>query len=214
MMIPKKIHIVWVGDESKRPDKMIDSWRAKNPSWNIVVWGNRELKKIKWINKKHIQEMSGTGRLCGVADLMRYEILFNHGGFAVDADSYCIKGLEDWLFDSQICVGMENEIVRPGLIANGYLASEPDSVLMAELIMGLNNKKTVTDNLPWITTGPMFLTEKVRELEYSNITYWPSHYFIPEHFTGQCYLGKGHVFANQVWGSTKKINNDLYKVIF
>lgn len=212
MKIPKIIHIVWIGDETKTPWQMIETWKLQNPLWKVVVWNNASLKKTKWLNQKHINAMINTGRLCGAADIMRYEILFTHGGFAVDADSVCIRPLEEWLFDSQVCASMENEIARPGLIANGYLASEPHSALIAELVMRLKKKKTVTDNLPWIVTGPKFLTDTVRELEYANISCWPSHYFIPEHFTGQKYLGQGHRFARQLWGTTRNINNVLANI--
>ena len=51
----------------------------------------------------------------GVADMMRWEILDQHGGFAVDADSICIRPLEDWLFEPRIFACWENEIARPGL---------------------------------------------------------------------------------------------------
>ncbi|AIR61174.1 glycosyltransferase [Cedecea neteri] len=209
MKIPKIIHIVWIGDESKTPRKMIDTWRKLNPAWRVVVWGNTELRKTRWINRTHINAMVSARRWCGAADIMRYEILFNHGGFAVDADSVCTRPLEDWLFDSQVCASMENERVRPGLVANGYLAAEPQSALMAELVMGLAKKTTVLDDLPWIVTGPKYLSDTLSRLAYANITYWPSHYFIPEHFTGQRYLGHGHVFSNQIWGTTKGMNDRL-----
>lgn len=214
MKIPKIIHIVWIGDETKEPHQMIDTWKKQNPSWKVMVWNNTALKKTKWINQKHINAMISKGWMCGAADIMRYEILFNHGGFAIDADSVCTRPLEEWLFDSQVCASMENEIVRPGLIANGYLASEPRSALMAELITRLTKKETVTDNLPWIVTGPKYLTDTIKELGYSNITYWPSHYFIPEHFTGHKYLGNGHIFSNQLWGTTRNINDKLSEVVF
>lgn len=138
MRIPKTIHIVWIGDEAKTPRQMIDTWKQSNPTWNVVVWNNAALKKTKWINQKQINEMWKAGRMCGVADIMRYEILFNHGGFTVDADSVCTRPLEDWLFDSQVCASMDNEISRPGLIANGYMAAEPRAALLAELIMKIS----------------------------------------------------------------------------
>jgi mannosyltransferase OCH1-like enzyme len=212
MRIPKIIHIVWIGDEQKTPREMIHTWRKFNPEWIVKIWGNHELKTVKWINQKHINAMVAANRMCGAADIMRYEILFHHGGFTVDADSVCLRPLEDWLFDSQVCASMENEMVRPGLVANGYLAAESRAALIAELIMELGRRKTVLDDLPWRVTGPLLLSETINRLKYSNITLWPSHYFIPEHFTGQRYLGKGHVFARQIWGSTKGLNDQLVNI--
>ncbi|MDZ7277296.1 glycosyltransferase [Pantoea eucrina] len=209
MKIPRTLHIVWIGDESKIPARLIASWRDLNPGWQVKVWGNAELASTAWINRAHIDSMLSAARYEGAADMMRYEILFHHGGFAVDADSLCIKPLEDWLFDSQVCASMENEHARPGLIANGYLAAEAKSALIAELIMAIERKQSVTQNLPWLETGPFLLTQTVLRLGYSNLTCWPSHYFIPEHFSGKNYLGSGHVFARQMWGTTLGIQNAL-----
>ena len=108
-MIPKKLHIVWVGDESKRPDNCISTWVRLNPDWEIRVWGNADLAKESWRNAKHIVDMSSR-ELNGVADLMRYEILYYHGGFAIDADSVCVKPLEDWLLNAPEFTCWENEI--------------------------------------------------------------------------------------------------------
>lgn len=211
MNIPKVIHMVWIGDESRRPDTLINSWRDKNPEWKIKVWGNRELAGTRWINHAHIKSMKPSS-LAGVADMMRYEILLREGGFAVDADSYCTRPLADWLFDSQVCVSWENELVRPGLLANGYLAAEPEAALISEVVLSIKNKASVVDKLPWETTGPQMLTDTVNRLNYANITRWPSHYFIPHHFTGTKYLGSGHVFAYQLWGTTRDINDQLVDV--
>ncbi|MBV8662591.1 MAG: glycosyltransferase family 2 protein, partial [Hyphomicrobiales bacterium] len=37
--IVRTIHVVWIGDETRRPDNCIDTWRDQNPDWRVVVWG-------------------------------------------------------------------------------------------------------------------------------------------------------------------------------
>ena len=59
--------------------------------------------------------------LNGVADIMRYEILFNEGGIALDADSLCLRPLEDWVLESAAFAAWEHEHIRPGLIAAGAM---------------------------------------------------------------------------------------------
>ncbi|KAA8673192.1 glycosyltransferase family 32 protein [Pantoea dispersa] len=209
MKMPKIMHIVWVGNESRMPREMIESWRSFNPDWKVKVWGNSEVKSTRWINHKHLHTMLKARYYCGAADIMRYEILFRQGGFALDADSFCLRPLEDWLFDSQICASMENERARPGMIANGYLAAEAQAALLAEIIMAIGAKEDVLADQPWKMTGPQLLTDTINRLRYNNLTLWPSHYFIPRHFSGEEYLGSGHVFGHQVWGTTYKINDVL-----
>lgn len=43
-MIPRTFHFIWVGDESRRPDNCIDTWRAAHPDWQFRLWGNAELE--------------------------------------------------------------------------------------------------------------------------------------------------------------------------
>ncbi len=48
------MHFIWVGDESKRPDNFIDSWRSRHPGFEIRVWGNKDLEQGDWVLAKHI----------------------------------------------------------------------------------------------------------------------------------------------------------------
>jgi hypothetical protein len=46
------------------------------------------------------------------------------------------------------------------------------------------------------------------------MTVWPSHFFIPEHFSGLRYEGSGHVFARQEWASTRRSYDALHRKSF
>jgi mannosyltransferase OCH1-like enzyme/glycosyltransferase involved in cell wall biosynthesis len=198
----RTIHIVWIGDEKRRPDECIRTWRDQNPDWSVRIWGNEELRAEQWRNINHIRRMI-TRELCGVADMMRWEILYKYGGFAVDADSVSVRPLEDWLFEPEVFACWENEIVRPGLIANGYVYSHPGNPLIAAVIEDIHRLQDVTTDLAWRLTGPQRLTDTVRNLGYTDITIYPSHYFMPEHYNGPTYGGTGPVFAKQFWGRAR-----------
>ena len=208
-MIPKKLHIVWVGDESKRPDNCICTWTQKNPNLEVKVWGNQDLRDNSWRNADKMMEFAKRQEFCGIADLMRYEILHEHGGFAIDADCVCIKTLPDWLFEATEFCCYENEIKRPGLLANGYLAAQASSAFIGQIIEDIH-ADSIEGQPAWIATGPARLTDVWERFQYPNLTVYPSHFFIPEHFSGQRYTGAGHRFAKQFWGSTRKIYDSLY----
>lgn len=208
-MIPKKLHIIWVGDESKRPDNCINTWIAKNPGWSVRIWGNEDLVTTQWINAGHMREMSKK-ELNGVADLMKWEILYFEGGFVVDADSICIRPLEDWLLDAEAFACWENEIDRPKLIAAGYVASVPENPFFGQIIQDIKAEKSVVHDMAWKTVGPLRLSTAFHEHRYANLTIWPSHFFIPEHFAGQVYGGGGHIFARQEWASTRGTYDTLH----
>lgn len=209
-MIPKKLHFIWVGDETKRPDNCIATWRALNPGWEIVLWGNDSLQERGWINGRHMSEMAAR-ELNGVADMMRWEILYEHGGVVLDADSVCVRPLDDHLLDCEAFACWESEIARPGLIAAGYFGARPQNPFVGQIIADIYNEPTVIDRLAWETVGPQRLTESYRKYRYHGLRIYPSHYFIPEHFTGVKYDGPDPVYAEQLWGSTLGIYDDLHR---
>lgn len=209
-MIPRTLHVIWVSDESRRPDNCIDTWRRHNPGWTLRVWGNADLASHRWVNAAHMRDMARR-ELCGVADLMRCEILYNLGGFVVDADSICQRPLEPWLFDCEACACWEYELVRPGLIAVGYMASAPQNPFFGQLMLVLQNTLDVAERRACESTGPQFFTDRVQHYGSSGLTVWPSHFFIPRHFTGIAYTGPGQVFATQEWGSTLGGYDELHR---
>lgn len=202
MAIPKILHFVWVGNQALRPDNCIESWRSMNPNYTVVVWDNDAFAQTPWHNIVHIHDMIPR-ELNGVADMMRYEILYHHGGIALDADSFCIRPLEDWLLEPSEFACWENEHIRPGLIACNAIGSEAGSRFFGQIINDIHSEKTVTHDMAWKTVGPLRMTSSWQRYQYP-LTIYPSHYFVPNHFEAKEYSGKGPVFANQIWGSTFK----------
>lgn len=212
-MIPKIFHFIWVGDETQRPDNCIQTWRDHHPDWEFRIWGNAELMSRPWANHAHIEAMLQR-ELNGVADMMRWEILHEHGGVVFDADSVCARPLDDHLLDCDAFACWENEIVRPGLIAAGYFGCEAGNPFVRAIIEDIAASPSVVEEMAWKTVGPQRLTDCYRKFGYSKLRIYPSHYFIPKHFTGQEYDGDGPVYAYQLWGSTLKTYDEIYKAEF
>ncbi|SDI27956.1 glycosyltransferase [Propionivibrio dicarboxylicus] len=208
-MIPKTLHFIWVGDETRRPDNCVDTWKERHPDWQIKVWGNRELEQCDWRNAGHMQAMFAR-ELNGVADMMRWEILHREGGIVIDADSICLRALEDDFLDNEAFACWENEIARPGLIAAGYFGSVPGNAFLHQIIEDIHDEVSVINERAWRTVGPQRLTDAYRRYQYQDLSIYPSHYFIPEHFSGVRYHGKGPVYASQLWGSTLSRYDRLY----
>lgn len=201
-MIPRLLHFVWVGDESNRPDRYIDTWRHHHPDAVVKVWGNAALRERPWINAVHMQDFAAR-ELSGVADLMRWEILYEEGGVAIDADSICLRPLPDWLFDCEMFASWESELARPGLIATGTVGSMQYNPFIARLIETIRSEPSLAGRMAWEATGPLRLTEVYRREKYADLTIVPSHFFLPRHYTGIVYSGGGPVYADQCWDSTK-----------
>jgi mannosyltransferase OCH1-like enzyme len=213
-MIPKKLHVIWIGDESKRPDQCIDTWRQHNPDWELKLWGNKEVEAYNWFNKKHLPAAMKQ-RLSGASNLLRFEILFNEGGFYVDADTVCMRPLAPWLFEHDCFVSWENELARPGLLATTFMAFPPADPYIRRLITDIHKLERIDHDESWKVTGPAHITRVWREMQYSRLSILPSHYFLGDHFEGHTYEGKGPVFARHMWGSTyhKNQNGAFYDTL-
>lgn len=209
MMIPKLMHFIWVGDQSKCPTNCMDTWRALNPDWEFLLWGNEDFAEQDWFNRDHMNAMHGI-ELNGVADMMRWEILHAKGGVVVDADSIALRPLDDHLLDCEAFACWESEIARPGLIAAGYFGCEAGNGFVEQIIRDIHDAPSVTHAKAWKTVGPQRLTDSYRKYGYSPLRIYPSHYFIPRHFTGVAYEGSDPVYADQLWGSTLRAYDEIH----
>ena len=205
-MIPKRLHFIWIGDESKIPFKCINTWMEKNPGYTIKIWGNNAVQANNWKNYRQLHDMLIKKDFAGAADVMRYEILFNEGGIYIDADSICLKPLEDWLLDCNAFAVYEQEHMRNNLIANGFIGSVPQSEAMRLCIEEVATKDCTENKLAWLITGPLLITD-VFFKKKADLTVYPSHFFMPKHHTGYESNVTGHRFADHIWGSDTGYDN-------
>lgn len=204
-MIPKIIHQIWVGDQSKRPDRFIKTWQELNPTWEHRLWTEANMPE-SWI-KPHFDACPS---LAGKADILRYQLLHMHGGFFIDADAECIRPLDDDLTDNEAFCCWENEQIRAGLMSNGYLASIPKNPFLWEMLNTIGQRPNMEYHpmQTWMITGPLLLTNVVSGMRYERMKVYPSHYFIPKHYTGLEYTGDGKIYAKQYWGTTPQSGFD------
>ena len=195
MSIPKFIHQIWGGPHNPPADLML-SWRNMNPTWVYRLWTDL----TGWKNQAQIDGMS---ELCGKADIIRYEILEKWGGVYVDADALCLKPLDGRFTSPECWAAYENEVCRPGVIANGMLGAEPNSDLMADLVLACSHADV--RNLPaWRATGPTLLTQVAKR--HPELEIFPAKTFYPKHWSGVIAPGDSPTYAEQYWAST----NGLY----
>lgn len=202
MSIPKKLHIVWVGPHDP-PRQMIESWDKKHTKdgWLFVVWTDHQQG---FVNQAQMNTRFARNEFNGVADLMRYEILYKHGGFCVDADSECLKALddgpEDFLSNETALACYENELVRPGMIGCGFLGAPPGHPFFEACIddaAGQNHAE-----MAWKAVGPMLMGRVAAKMPEA-IRVYPARLFNPVHYSGTKAPGDQEPYAQQGWGSTK-----------
>ena len=117
MKIPRKLGHIWIGPK-EAPQEWMQSWVDHHPSWESSLYDNAYLLSRDWETRAQIDEYLKRGWYAGAADLMRYEILWRHGGYLAGADSVCIHPVDE-LFedDGEIYTVFENEFLRGQMVA-------------------------------------------------------------------------------------------------
>lgn len=117
MAIPKIIHQLWIGS-LQPPLKWMKTWQQQNPDWEYIYWDNENVYGRKWKNQHLIDHYtkiakntvtfnSARGKVFTgekaqlfawhvIADILRYEILEEYGGYMASADSVCVKPLSEF----------------------------------------------------------------------------------------------------------------------
>lgn len=197
---------IWVGPKTP-PLRWMNTWRDKHLGWNYSVFSDKLLhEKLPTFRNKHlIEEYYKRGKFNGVADLVRYELLYEFGGFIPPADSVCLHNTDE-LFNSpkDYCYSVyENESLRPGFMSP-IMASNPENEFVKILIDTLHelDPKNLSNEV-WKSTGNEWLSHMVPKYK-PKITIWPSYTLIPKHYEKNSarYSGPSKVYADQFWGST------------
>lgn len=96
MSIPKKIHYCWYGDKPLpfKAVQCIKSWNKHCPEFEIIEWNEKNSNIQKYSFSK---EAYKRGLFAYVSDVMRLDILKEHGGIYLDVDVELIKPIDDLL---------------------------------------------------------------------------------------------------------------------
>ena len=188
---------------------MMQTWQENNPDWEYMLWTDDNLPEIA--NKIQFDAMK---ELAGKADILRYELLHNYGGFFIDADSISTQPLPDFFTENDSFCCWENEYIRSGLMCNGYLAASKGNQLMKHIIGRISMiPPQVLENAPkltaWKITGPELLTGTVQNTQYNKLRIYPSHYFLPKHYTGLETQFTDNIYSQQFWGSTETMQGKV-----
>jgi hypothetical protein len=202
MPIPKIIHQLWVGPKPA-PIKLMNTWKEKHPDFEYILWNESEFAK-RGITFRTAAKMELTNEICGKVDMMRWELLYRYGGVFIDADSICIEPLDDVFMNKTAFATYENENVRKDLVANGNMGFPPGHPLCGDIIEWIlsdESTELIRGFKAWYSVGPSLLTKFLNTGKYSDFSVFPSHCFLPIHFTGNRYTGHKKVYAHQLWGS-------------
>jgi len=167
--IPPVFHWVWLGPEPV-PDQhlgWIDGWLAAHPAWRGRVWRDADLPPLR--NQAVFDTSPSWAQR---ADVVRYEILLDHGGVYLDTDMECVLPVGPLLKGVDAFAGEE----RPGYLGNAILGCRPGHPWMAAVVHALPTA-AAERFLVLDQTGPGFLTEVTSGRD--DVTVFPSEVFYP-----------------------------------
>ena len=206
--IPKIIHQLWIGPKPA-PTVFMNTWKEKYEplGYQYMFWNEEKLQKELNLSKC-ARAINSMEEINGKADIFRWEILYKFGGIFADADSICIEPIDNILLEGVTAfAGWENETVRPGLVATGTMGFTPKHQLVYNALYWIYTHPVsfnATKKRAWYNVGPGLMTRVCEAFNFNDVVIYPSHYFLPIHYTGEKYDGHDKVYAYQEWGSTKQ----------
>lgn len=122
--IPLKIHQIWLGDRDIPEEcrHMMETWKAKHPDWEYYLWADSDAEIVlersplasAFARAKNPAERS---------DILRLEIILQHGGLYVDVDFECMRPFDGMHHKYSFYCGVSN--VGAFELNNGLFAASP-----------------------------------------------------------------------------------------
>ena len=186
--IPKILHFIWLGsDIPERYVVNINDWTKKNPNFEIQIWTDGDADSFDMKNKELFDTTTNFGMK---SDILRYEILYQHGGVYLDTDMFCLQPLDELNTMFEFYAGLHFE--RDPIIGNAVIASAPKHEIKRSCVedMTLNISENIKhfskDEQVMFLTGPMYFSSKI--MKYigniedgvrEDIVLFPSKFFYP-----------------------------------
>ena len=213
------IQSLWIGEELSTMERLsIISFLKNGHPFHLYAYKNIKGVPDKVIVKDANRIIPGEkifkyrdhDSYAGFANLFRYKLLLEKGGFWVDTDMVCIKPFQftaDYVFASEIFVSTEKKTMKQ--VTNCTIKVPAGSKIMGYCYEQSLAKKP--EELTWGETGPKLLSKAVfQQFKLA------SHVFSPTTFCPIPYLfWKFFIDDNITPGETdkiKKLTNDSYAI--
>ncbi len=148
------------------------------------MWGNDDLTEanfpITWHLIKKILKMKKPVYAM-LADLMRLEILYHHGGVYLDTTFEKVRNLNTLLDNPDYRFVISNEVSDPDLhlpyISNSFIASVPRYIVLKRLLSRRSLESVNINGHANIETGPYFVRTGIKRR--SDVTLVPTRLIYP-----------------------------------
>ena len=149
--IPKKIHMIWIGDKPipKTYVKYVEGWFNLHPDYQNKLWKNEDITEKNFpISFKYLKYSRCSAQ---TVDIIRQEILYHHGGIYLDCDMKPIKNLNILIANESLVVCNEDE--SNDYMSIGFIASSKYNPVVLDYLNTLSDVNWDSQDIN-IETGP------------------------------------------------------------
>lgn len=181
-MIPKKIHYIWLGGNTKPKnfDLVFSSWKKHAPGFEIIEWNEEKAKEFLDLPRYYTHAIEQK-QWAFASDVLRVHILHKYGGLYFDIDQILIKDIPDDFLNHSFFTATYHEVAD--YYGFQYVGSEPDSPVITDM---KEYYKTLDPENGFIIINKIFsdilnasLSENPEYLKTYNIKIYPQEYFYP-----------------------------------
>lgn len=173
-MIPRVFHQIWIdGENSVLPaayEAYSNAWRRLNPEWTYRLWNLQNLD----FPLRRPDLVDQCSSFAQVADVLRLEILYRHGGVYFDTDFEPLKPLNGLLDGVNTFFCSEDG----DKLCAGICGAEAGSLIIERLLDAIPER--IGTDAANKETGPQFITRHLLTEGFAEpLTVFPTVYFYP-----------------------------------
>jgi len=215
--LPKKIWFLWLQGLDNAPllvRNCYESWVKHNPGWEVILLDESNISNYVPLNYNGLTIQS-------LSDVLRINLLAKYGGVWVDATCFCMKPLDDWLFEHMDTGFFAFDSPSPDrMISSWFLAAERYNYIGSTYCSKVNLYRNENPEIQLIDVsrwrkGKTLLEKLNRQIWFSKLTtrilkvhpYFWFHYLFE-----QIYLHDENF--KQMWDETPKVSADIPHSLF
>jgi len=183
-MVPKVIHYIWLGGKElpSIAKKCIASWQKFCPDYEIKRWDESNLDLTKY---QFVKDALENKKYAFASDVLRTDILYNHGGIYFDIDVELLRPIDDILENVDCVMGFEtSNLLNPGL----FVGTKPQNADLKNILNIYQTLKFDVNNLLNLTVCEVFtkyyeklgLERQNKTQQINNTVFYASEYFSPK----------------------------------
>lgn len=206
--IPRSLHQIWFGPKPP-PRTWMRTWQL--PGWDVRLWRESDVEQFGLANAALWRQLTDAKVYDAASDVARIEILGRLGGVYADADSVCLRPLDDAPFmDAPFFAVQEIQPNGKPFVTNAFMGCKPGSVIAAAYVRRIGRSRVRCHHggegaafcCAWKTTGPLALTATLDAMSHvdERATVLPPAAFFTHTITGEPIDGEH--WAEHYWSST------------